>query len=102
MHMLVVFYPVPDDPAAFKRYYEAKHVPLAAQLPGVRAIRFGYGEALGSAPAPPFCVFEAEFDSRESMLAAITSDIGKKVADDVPNYSPAGATVFHYSPTGPR
>ena len=41
--------------------------------------------------------FEAEFDNRDSMLAAITSDVGKRVADDVPNYSPAGATVFHYA-----
>ena len=26
------------------------------------------------------------------------SDIGKKVGADVPNYSPKGATIFHFAP----
>ena len=30
------------------------------------------------------------------MFAALQSDIGKKVANDVPNYSPDGATLFHF------
>ncbi|HWM49000.1 MAG TPA: EthD family reductase [Xanthobacteraceae bacterium] len=97
MHTLIVLYPTPDDPAAFKRYYEGEHIPLAAQLPGIRSIRFGYGEALGPEAPPQFCVFEAEFDSREAMQEAMTSALGQQVAADVPNYSPKGAVVFHYA-----
>ena len=34
MYCLTVIYPRPDDEAAFKAYYEERHVPLAAGLPG--------------------------------------------------------------------
>jgi uncharacterized protein (TIGR02118 family) len=101
MHKLVVLYPTPSDPAGFKQHYETRHIPLAAKLPGVRSIRFGYGEAMGPGAPPHFCIFEAEFDNRASLDAAMASDIGKKLAEDVPNYSPAGATVFHYAPRVP-
>lgn len=95
MHCLTVTYPVPKDAARFKAYYEATHVPLAKQLPGLKSCSFGYPEALGPAPAP-FCIFQAWFENGEAMLAALQSDIGRKVAGDVPNYSPDGAALFHF------
>ncbi len=50
VHTLMVLYPVPDDPAAFKSYYADKHIPLAATLPGLRAHHYGYPEAMGPGP----------------------------------------------------
>lgn len=95
MHSLIVLYPWPDDPAAFKDYYRTTHIPLAAKLPGLRGYSYGYPQALGPGKAEHFCVFEGRFDSMESMLAALGSEHGKKVAADVPNYSPKGATLMH-------
>jgi uncharacterized protein (TIGR02118 family) len=95
MHSLIVLYPWPDDPAAFKSYYRTKHVPLAAKLPGLRGMSYGYLEPLGPGRAEHFCIFRGEFDSLESMLAALNSEHGKKVAADVPNYSPKGAVLMH-------
>ena len=95
MHCLTVIYPAPKDAARFKAYYEATHVPLARQLPGLKSCSFGYPEALGPGPAP-FCIFQAWFADGAAMLAALQSDIGRKVASDVPNYSPDGATLFHF------
>lgn len=95
MHSLIVLYPRPDDPAAFKDYYRKKHIPLAAKLPGLRGYSYGYPEALGPGEPAHFCIFEGRFDSFESMLAALNSDQGKKVAADVPNYSPKGAALLH-------
>jgi uncharacterized protein (TIGR02118 family) len=97
MHSLIVLYPWPDNPAAFKDYYRTRHIPLAAQLPGLRSYSYGYPQALGPEKAEHFCVFQARFDSLDSMLAALGSEHGKKVAADVPNYSPKGATLIHVS-----
>ena len=95
MHCLTVIYPAPADAARFKAYYAATHLPLAEQLPGLVSCTFAYPEALGPVPAP-FCIFQAWFADRVAMFAALQSDIGKKVAADVPNYSPGGATLFHF------
>lgn len=96
MHTLMVLYPEPSDPAAFEAYYRDKHVPLAATLPGLRAHGYGFPEALGPGPRPHFCVFWAQFDDAAAMLAALESDVGRRVAADVPNYSPRGASLIHF------
>jgi uncharacterized protein (TIGR02118 family) len=95
MHCLTVTYPAPDDAAKFKAYYETTHLPLAEQLPGLMSRTFAYPEPLGPAPVP-FCIFQAWFADQPAMFAALQSEIGKKVAADVPNYSPLGATLFHF------
>ena len=95
MHCLTVIYPAPKDAARFKAYYEATHVPLAKQLPSLMASSFAYPDARGRAAAP-FCIFQAWFEDGPAMFSALRSDIGKKVANDVPNYSPDGATLFHF------
>lgn len=96
MHCLTVTYPAPNDATRFKAYYETKHVPLARQLPGLKSCAFAYPEALGPGIAP-FCIFQAWFDDAAAMVAALQSDVGRKVAADVPNYSPDGATIFHFA-----
>ena len=95
MHSLIVLYPWPDDPTAFKDYYQSKHIPLAAKLPGLVGYSYGYPQALGVERPPHFCIFEGRFESAETMFAALGSEHGQKVAADVPNYSPKGATLMH-------
>jgi uncharacterized protein (TIGR02118 family) len=95
MHKMQVLYPAPADPAAFLDYYEAHHLPLARQLPGLRSERHIRPSML-SPGAPVFLIWEGLFDDRAAMLAALKSEIGQAVARDVPNYSPAGATMLHY------
>jgi len=95
MHCLIVLYPQPADPAHFKAYYERTHVPLAKQFPGLRRWHVAYPAQLGPAPAP-FCIFRGWFDSEAAMVAALQSEIGGRIAADVPNYSPAGATICHF------
>lgn len=97
MHCLTVIYQRPDDPEHFKKYYSERHIPLAEQLPGLKFFHYAYPVALISQDNVPFCIFQAFFDSREAMGKALQSDVGKKIAADVPNYSPKGATIFHFS-----
>jgi uncharacterized protein (TIGR02118 family) len=96
MHCLTVTYPEPKDTAHFKSYYERSHVSLAKQLPGLKSCSYAFPKPLGPGPAP-FCIFQAYFESEAAMLAALQSEIGGKVAADVPNYSPNGATLFHFA-----
>ena len=99
MHCLMVMYPEPVDKARFESYYEQSHIPLAKLLPALKSFTFAYPVALGPG-SPPFCVFQAWFDSAEAMIVALQSEIGQKVAADVPNYSPGGATLCHFEPGG--
>jgi uncharacterized protein (TIGR02118 family) len=99
MHKLVVTYPKPADPAAFRAYYAGTHIPLAAKLPGLVSFAYGYPEALGPGGAP-FCVFEAVFPDRQTLDAALASPQGRAVAGDVANYSPAGASLMRFDISG--
>ena len=104
MHCLTVIYPPPDDASAFKAYYEETHVPLAASLPGLKAMHFAYPDAIGPEAASDgdvFCLFQAYFDDGAAMGAAMESAIGQQVAADVPNYSPKGARIIHFPVAGP-
>jgi uncharacterized protein (TIGR02118 family) len=96
MHCLTVTYPVPKDAGHFRSYYEGTRVPLAKQLPGLKSHSFAYPTALGGGTAP-FCIFQAYFADQAAMIAALQSSIGQRVAADVPNYSPDGATLFHFA-----
>lgn len=94
MHKLLVLYPEPADRAHFEDYYVSTHLPLTAKLPGLRASRYSFGaEGPGS---PYFAVFEAEFDSKEDLAAAMESPEGQALAADMPNYAPPGVVVVDY------
>ncbi|MCA1373002.1 MULTISPECIES: EthD family reductase [unclassified Bradyrhizobium] len=99
MHCLTVLYPTPDDPSACRAYYVDKHVPLAATLPGLVRHHYAFPQRLGPGEAP-FCIFQAFFPDAAAMDAALGSEIGRKVAADVPNYSPKGATLCHFKIEG--
>ena len=100
MHKVLVLYGEPKDPAHFKRYYEGTHLPMARQMPGMIACRYGYGaEPLGPGSGY-FCVFEAEFQDLSTLQAALSSEHGRKVTGDVANYASGGATVLHYEVAG--
>jgi len=99
MHKILVLYPHPKSPEHFRQYYVEKHLPLAGQLPGLRASRYSFAiEGVGEV-SPYFCVWEGEFDNIEAMGQAMDSPIGQQVSADVANYASNGAVVLHYSPT---
>jgi uncharacterized protein (TIGR02118 family) len=96
MHILMVLYPPPPDPAAFRKYYEERHVPLAATMPGLVAQSHGFPTALGPGGSPCFCVWRGEFRSADDLDAALGSDVGKRVAADVANFSAAPPTLLRF------
>ncbi|KAA9150852.1 EthD family reductase [Amycolatopsis acidicola] len=98
MYRMTVLYPPPTDPDHFREYYVNTHLPLAARLPGLRAMRYSLDVSGAGAESPYFAIFEGEFDSAEAMAAAMSSPEGKAVAADVPNYASGGAQILHFAP----
>jgi uncharacterized protein (TIGR02118 family) len=96
MHQVVVLYPRPDDPHAFRTYYVEHHIPLADQLPGLRSRRYAFDLAAADGDSPYFCIFEAEFDDAGSFGAAMASPEGQAVTADVPKYATGGAIILHH------
>ncbi|MGH2859425.1 MAG: EthD family reductase [Solirubrobacteraceae bacterium] len=96
MHRLAVLYPPPPDPDAFRDYYLNTHLPLAAKLPGMRRYTYAFDIASPAGESPYFCIFEADFDSAETMSAAMASPEGEATAADVPNYAPPGVVMISY------
>jgi len=97
MHRLVVLYPQPTDPDAFREHYVSTHLPLADRLPGMLASR--YSLDVHDAGGAYFAVFEADFADGPALGAAMASPEGQAVAADVPNYATGGAIVVDYPVT---
>ncbi|WP_107655973.1 EthD family reductase [Nocardia suismassiliense] len=98
MYRLTVLYPPPVDHAHFRDYYVSTHLPLAAKLPGLRAMRHSLDVSAVAGESPFFAMWEGEFDSVADMAAALASEQGQAVVADVPNYATGGAQIIHYSP----
>lgn len=98
MYTLTVLYPPPADPEHFKRYYVETHLPLAAKLPGLLAMRHAFDLAAADGDSPYFAIWQGDFESAEAMGAALGSPEGRAVSADVPNYATGGAQVVHYAP----
>ena len=97
MHKIVALYPAPTDPAHFKSYYEGTHLPLARQLPGLKASRHTFDvEALTPGGSPYFCIWEGDWADRAAADAALGSEMGGKVAADTANYASGGITLIRY------
>jgi 4-carboxymuconolactone decarboxylase len=96
MHRVLALYPPPKDPVHFKKYYVEKHLPLAAQMPGLVSSRHWFAIEGMASPSPYFCIWEGEFASEAAMAEATQSAIGQKVAADVANYATGGVTIVHF------
>jgi uncharacterized protein (TIGR02118 family) len=95
MAKLYAVYQQPKDPAAFDSYYFGKHVPLAKTLPGLRSYEVTRGNVMGmSGKHNVYLVATLEFDSIESIGAAMASPQGQATAADLANFAAAGVDVM--------
>ena len=95
MAKLFAIYQQPKDPAAFDRYYFDKHVPLAKTIPGLRSYEVTRGDVMGmGGKHGVYLVAVLEFDSMESIAAAMASPQGQATAADLANFAFAGVDVM--------
>jgi len=96
MVKLLVLYGQPHDPAAFDRYYDEVHIPLAKRMKGLK--KWTIGKVLGTPaekPAPYYYVAELYMESREEFEALLASPEGQAAVADVPNYATGGVTFLY-------
>ncbi|HKH98604.1 MAG TPA: EthD family reductase [Candidatus Sulfotelmatobacter sp.] len=94
MAQILVLYNAPADPAAFDRYYQQTHVPLAKKIPGLRSYSISHGPVQALAGNAPYLVAILTFDSIGDLNAALASAQGQATAADLPNFASGGATVL--------
>lgn len=83
------------DREAFDRHSRSVHVPLVAQVPGLRRYVVSYALPDPAAPARAYdAVAELWFDSLEAFQAAVTSAPGAVALGDQANYLDLDRTHF--------
>ena len=96
MIRLLVLYGHPKDAAAFDRYYDEIHIPLAKRMQGLK--KWTIGKVAGTpdgSPAPYYYVADLYADSREQLDAILASPEGQAAVADVPNYASGGVTFLY-------
>src|SRR5215203_558270 len=97
MAKVVVLYNPPADPAAFDAYFEARHIPFARRIPGVRGIEMSVGPiATAEGPAPYYAVGMLTFDSLAALQNGVASPEGQATAADLANFASGGATILFF------
>lgn len=83
MAKMIAVYKTPKDKAAFEEHYNNVHIPLAKQLPGLQRYEINEGGIMSTTGhTGVYKIATLYFESVEKMMAAFTSDIGKKCAED--------------------
>ena len=97
MHRSLALYLPPEDPEAFREYYESTHVPLVKSVPGLRAFRYSFNVSAPEGESPYFAVSEAEWDDAQAMREALSNTPeGKAALTDIRKYATGGAVVVDY------
>lgn len=94
MHVLMVCYGHPADPAAFDVYYTSTHVPLAEKIPGMTSYTYRHCDSLDGSQPPYYLLAELSFPSQGALNAGLSSPEGAAAAGDVPNFATGGVTMF--------
>lgn len=94
---LVVFYKTPTEKAAFDRYYNATHIPIAKKIPGLKSYDVSKGVvATPAGPADIHLVATLHFDSMAAIQSALGSPEGQAAAGDLANFASGGADMYMF------
>ena len=86
MYRMTILYGTPPDPAAFRRYYLERHVPLAGRMQGLSGWNLQW---LGDG-GPYLLVAELQAESRQAMDAVLASPEGVAAREDVARFATGG------------
>ncbi len=94
MIQLTALYGHPQDTAAFDRYYQENHGPLAKKMPGLKGYIVNHPQGLSSnEQSPYYLIAELYFESMETLQAAFQSPEGKAAAGDTANFATGGVSL---------
>ena len=93
MVRLLVLYNPPEDAAAFDKYYDEVHIPLAKKLPGL--LRYTVSRNLGP-KAKYHLIAELDWEDMASAQAALSSPAGAAATADMAKFATTGAATLLY------
>ncbi|GAC1360699.1 MAG: EthD family reductase [Ktedonobacteraceae bacterium] len=94
MIQLTALYGHPQDPAAFDRYYNQTHAPLATKIPGLKGYTAHKPASLNPQERSPYyLIADLYFDSMQALQAGLESPQGQAAAGDLPNFATGGVTM---------
>lgn len=95
MICLAALYGPPQDPEAFDRHYANNHVPIASQLPGLRAYNTFKPNSLNPEEKSPYYLIALlYFDDMAAIQQAFQSPQGAAAAGDLPKFATGGVTML--------
>lgn len=95
MIKLTLLYGHPKDPAGFERYYAETHLPIAAQIQGLRRLELSKVTGTPDGASPAFYrMAELYFDSPDHMQRVMGSAEARKAVADLPNFATGGVTTL--------
>jgi uncharacterized protein (TIGR02118 family) len=95
MAKVMILYRTPRDPAAFRKYYEEVHIPLARKIAGIRKFEVSRGAvASPQGPSGYEMVVTLTFDSMEALHAAMASPEGQAAGADVAKFADGGMELL--------
>lgn len=95
--VLALYRDAPADPEAFRRHYEAVHVPLCEKLPGLRATHHSFDAHSPDGSVKWFALWQGTFDDEAAMQAALASPEGGAMLADLQNYDSSGLVLMQYA-----
>lgn len=97
MAKLVVLYKTPADKAAFDKYYNETHIPIAKKIPGLKSYEVSKGMVASPAGDTGIhLVALLGFDSFAAIQSAFASPEGQAAGGDVPNFATGGAEMLMF------
>jgi uncharacterized protein (TIGR02118 family) len=98
LYQLIALYNHPEDAAAFDKYYDEIHAPLANKVPGLQRFTVSRPgpDADGNPPAYHLAAV-LDFADEAAFGAGMGGPEGQAAVADLPNFAGAGVTLL----TGP-
>lgn len=95
MFQLTAIYHHPEDVAAFDKYYDDVHAPLASTIPGLQRYTYSHpGPDPEGNPPAYYSIAVLEFADEASFGAAMSSPEGEATVGDLANFAGAGVTIL--------
>ena len=91
---LTVLYNRPDDTAAFDRYYDDVHIPIATKIPGLQGYTVARPGPDENGQPAYHMIATLTFASQEALAGALSSAEGQAAAADIVNFATGGATML--------
>lgn len=94
MYTVTILYAQPKDQAAFDRYYDDVHIPLASRMRGLVRWTVQRAQPQNGVVPPYHMIVQLSAETREALQAVLGSPEGLAAAEDVPKFASGGATFL--------